>query len=134
MKNAADAEDLTSEVFIKLLKHSPAFKSKEHEKAWLIRTAINQCKDNLKHWWRKREDLTDYSETLKSETVFGADDVINAVLTLPKKYKAVVCLYYFEGYRSSEISKLLGKPHSTIRNYLREARAILKERLGEFYE
>jgi RNA polymerase sigma-70 factor (ECF subfamily) len=134
MKNAADAEDLTSDTFIRMLKYSPVFKSDEHEKAWLIRTAINVCKDSLKHWWRRREDLTDYSEALKSEDSYESDETIKAVLTLPKKYKAVVYLYYYEGYKGEEIAEMLGRPHSTVRNYLREARILLRERLGENHE
>jgi RNA polymerase sigma-70 factor (ECF subfamily) len=134
MKNAADAEDAASEVFIRMLRYAPVFNNEEHEKAWLIRTAINLCKDSLRHWWRRREDLTDYSEALRSEQTFETDDVTEAVLTLPKKYKAVVYLYYYEGYKGEEIAAMLGKPHSTIRNYLRQARALLRERLGEFYE
>jgi RNA polymerase sigma-70 factor (ECF subfamily) len=134
MKNAADAEDLTSETFIRLLKSQPSFTSEEHEKAWLIRTAINACKDNLKHWWRRREDLHDQSGILQRDDTYETDDVIQAVLALPKKYKAVVYLYYYEGYKGEEIAKMLGKPHPTIRNYLREARKLLRERLGDFYE
>ena len=49
---------------------------------------------------------------------------------LPDKYKTVVYLYYYEGYNSVDISNILKKPQSTIRNYLHEARDILKERLG----
>jgi len=49
---------------------------------------------------------------------------------LPDKYKTVVYLYYYEGYNSVEISKILGKPQSTIRNHLHEARSVLREKLG----
>jgi len=49
---------------------------------------------------------------------------------LPDKYKTVVYLYYYEGYTSVEISKILGKSQSTIRNYLHEARSVLREKLG----
>jgi len=50
MKNPADTEDAVSETFIKMIKSAPAFESEEHEKAWLIRTAVNVCKDVLKVW------------------------------------------------------------------------------------
>jgi RNA polymerase sigma-70 factor (ECF subfamily) len=52
-------------------------------------------------------------------------------MDLPHKYKSVVYLYYYEGYSSVEIAEILHKPQSTIRNHLHEARAILKERLGD---
>jgi RNA polymerase sigma-70 factor (ECF subfamily) len=59
------------------------------------------------------------------------DSVISAVLGLPEKYKTVVYLYYYEGYRTPEIAEILKKPKSTVRNYLHEARALLRERLGD---
>jgi len=49
---------------------------------------------------------------------------------LPDKYKAVVHLYYYEGYPSVQISKILRKPQSTVLNHLSEARAILRKKLG----
>ncbi|MCL2071611.1 MAG: RNA polymerase sigma factor [Oscillospiraceae bacterium] len=137
MKNAADAEDAAADTFVKMLKRDKTFQSEEHEKAWLIRTAINICKDGLKHWWRTREDLEDYSNSLrdkKSDSLSEADDITDAVLNLPNKYKSVVCLYYFEGYTSVQIAKMLKKPQSTVRNHLHEARKILRERLGDDYE
>ncbi|MCL2088400.1 MAG: RNA polymerase sigma factor [Oscillospiraceae bacterium] len=134
MKNTADTEDATSETFVRMIKTSPVFKSGEHEKAWLIRTAINVCKDYLKRSCRKDEGLENHSETLSCESVFETDGVITAVLELPDKYKSVVYMYYYEGYTSVQISAMLKKPQSTIRNYLSEARNILRERLGDSYE
>lgn len=130
MKNSEDAADAVQETFIRLIRKAPAFENTEHEKAWLIRTASNICKDELKHWWRKHDDLDNYKETESTEKT-EIDDVIMAVMDLPDKYKTVVYLYYYEGYTSVEIADILGKPKSTIRNYLHEARKILKERLGD---
>ena len=62
------------------------------------------------------------------------DDIFQVVMELPEKYKTVVYLYYYEGYTSVEIAGILKKPQSTIRNYLHEARAILKERLGDDFD
>ena len=130
MKNSEDAADAVQETFIRLIRKAPAFENTEHEKAWLIRTASNICKDELKHWWRKHDDLDNYKETESTEKT-EIDDVIMAVMDLPDKYKTVVYLYHYEGYTSVEIDDTLGKPKSTIRNYLHEARKILKERLGD---
>jgi len=130
MKNPADTEDAVSETFIKMIKSAPAFESEEHEKAWLIRTAVNVCKDILKAWWRRNENIADYSDVLKTEHNPDADDLLEAVLSLPDKYKAVVHLYYYEGYSSVRISEILRKPRSTILNHLSEARAILRKKLG----
>lgn len=55
-------------------------------------------------------------------------------MELPDKYKAIVFLYYYEGYSSVEITNMLKKHQSTVRNYLREARCILKERLNDDFD
>lgn len=135
MKNPADTEDAVSETFLKLMKSAPAFEIEEHEKAWLIRTAANVCKDILKHWWRRNDNLDDYSETLKAqEEPAEIDEVMKAICGLPDKYKTVIYLFYYEGYSCVEISKMVGKPQSTVRNHLHEARKILKERLGDDFD
>jgi RNA polymerase sigma-70 factor (ECF subfamily) len=134
MKNQADTEDAVQETFYKLIKVGTPFESKEHEKAWLIRTASNLCKNTLKHWWRKRENLDDY-HYLHAKESFIIDDVFELVLALPEKHKTVVYLYYYEGYDSVEIARILGKPQPTIRYRLYEARKILKAKLGaDFFE
>lgn len=130
MKNQMDTEDAVQETFFRLIRKNPQFASAEHEKAWLIRTASNLCKDMLKHWWRKHENLDDHP-ALQAADIFPEDDILHEVLKLPDKYKTVIYLYYYEGYNSAEIAGILQKPESTVRNYLHEARKYLKERLGE---
>jgi RNA polymerase sigma-70 factor (ECF subfamily) len=124
MKNAADTDDIVSEVFLKLIKNGTNFESIEHEKAWLLRTAINLCKDSLKHWRRKNANIDDYTE-LEGDPL-EIDETLKAVMELPERYKAVIYLYYYEGYTSEEIARILKKPQSTVRNHLHEAREILK--------
>ena len=130
MKNSADTEDAVQDTFYKMMKSGATFESVEHEKAWLIRTAVNVCKNSVRHWFRKHEDLTDY-ENLQGVGKVEIDTTFEVVMGLPDKYKTVVYLYYYEGYTTPEISNILKKPQSTIRNYLHEARAVLKERLGD---
>ncbi len=129
MKNPADTEDAVQDTFYKLIKSGPKFESEEHEKAWLIRVAMNVCKNSLRHWFRKREDFAEH-ENLQSAEDIEIDDTLEVVMDLPDKYKTVVYLYYYEGYSTPEISNILGKPQSTIRNHLHEARGILKEKIG----
>jgi len=128
MKNKADTDDIVSEVFLKLIKTKICFQNAEHEKAWLVRTAANLCKDNLKSWRRKNKNIDDYEnhETTESETQFEIDETFKIVMRLPERYKDAVYLYYYEGYTTEETAKILKKPHSTIRNYLHEARKLLK--------
>ena len=130
LKNPADTEDAVQDTFFQLIKSGPAFDNEEHEKAWLIRTASNICKNALRYWWRRRDNIDDFYD-LQSHEEIETDDVFQAVMDLPDKYKTVVYLYYYEGYTSVEIAGILKRPQSTVRNYLHEARAILRERLGD---
>ncbi|MBQ3379099.1 MAG: RNA polymerase sigma factor [Clostridia bacterium] len=130
MKNPADTEDAVQDTFFRLIKSAPAFCSENHEKAWLIRTASNVCKNVLRHWWRKRKNIEDFYD-LHGPDKIETDDVFHVVMELPEKYRTVVYLYYCEGYSGAEIADIMKKPQSTVRNYLHEARAILKERLGD---
>lgn len=133
MKNPADTEDAVQETFCRLITNNPVLESEEHEKAWLIRTASNICRNSLRSWWRKRENIDDYYN-LSDAGEIRTDDTLLAVMSLPDKYKTPVYLYYYEGYNSREIAGILKKPQSTIRNYLHEARRILRERLGEEFD
>ncbi|WMJ82949.1 RNA polymerase sigma factor [Oscillospiraceae bacterium LTW-04] len=134
LKNSADTEDVAQNTFVKLMQYDGTFESIEHEKAWLIVIATNLCKDFLRHWWRKRKNVEDYDKELYSQP-FQTDETIIAVMELPDKYKTAIYLYYYEGYTSVEISALLKKPQSTIRNYLHEGRNILRQKLGgDFHE
>jgi RNA polymerase sigma-70 factor (ECF subfamily) len=134
MKNTAETEDAVQDTFFKLIRAGVCFESEEHEKAWLIKTAANTCKDTLKNWWRKKENLEDHHNLHGSGNI-EIDSVFDVIMSLPEKYKAVVNLYYYEGYDSAEISKILGKPKSTIRYHPHMARKILKDKLGdEFIE
>ncbi len=126
MKNKMDAEDTVEDTFVKLMKHGANFQSEEHEKAWLLRTAINLCKNNLKHWRRKFENIDDH-ENLHDENQFKENEILEAVIKLPDRYKAAIYLYYYEGYTTAEIAQILKKPHSSVRVHLHKAKKILKE-------
>ncbi|MCL2518230.1 MAG: sigma-70 family RNA polymerase sigma factor [Oscillospiraceae bacterium] len=125
LKNAEDTKDVVSEIFLKLLQKNINFESAEYEKAWLLRTTINLCKDFLKNWRRKNVNIDDYTN-LEGDDPFQQDETLKVILNLPDKYKNVIYLYYYEGYNSEEIAKMLKKPHSTIRYHLQEARKLLK--------
>lgn len=132
MRNDADAQDAVQETFLKLLQQKKLFENQEHVKAWLIVTASNYCKNNLKHWWRKNQDIGDYEESLHvSDEPTSRLDLLTCILGLPTRYKTVVFLYYYEGYDSQEIAHMLHKPASTIRSHLHDARRLLKDALQE---
>ena len=148
MGNGPDAEDAVQETFMRLLRYDGAFESDEHLKAWLIRVASNVCKDVLKSADRARrtgEELSDVEAaggaTADAATASGSaglarspeealDATLEAVLALPAKYKDVVYLHYYEGYKTDEIAQMLGEKPSTVRNRLRDARGLLRKALG----
>lgn len=135
LKSHSDTEDIFQTVFMKYLLSSNEFESDEHEKAWFIRVTINSCKDLLKSFLKKNtvplEIIAEQSVEMPSEN----SHVLEAVLSLPKKYKEVVYLYYYEEYTAVEISKILNKNVNTIYTLLSRAKALLKDKLGgEEYE
>lgn len=129
LKNTADAQDVCQTVFVKLLTAHRGFENPEHEKAWIMRTAANACKDLLKSPWRKRTcDLEVCDEQPAPPQEDGS--VLAAVGTLPPRYRVVIHLYYYEGYRADEIGKILGVPTGTVHTRLARGRAKLKTLLG----
>lgn len=125
MKNASDAEDMVQETFLKLISCKKKFESEEHEKAWLIVTASNTCKDELRRWKRRLENMNVFLH--RGNTVQREDSEIRQqVLDLPVKYRQVIYLHYYEGYRTAEIANMLHCSESTVRNQLLRGRRILQ--------
>ena len=127
-QNKSDTEDCVSDTFMKLIKSNVHFNDEEHEKAWLIRTATNICKNHLKHWTKKSVNIDEH-ENYGSYDNTQQSDVLTAVRALPDKLRTPIYLYYYEGYNSVEIAKMLNKPESTIRKHLKQARELLKTQL-----
>ena len=134
LNNYSDTEDVFQNVFIKYILRPVPFKSTEHEKAWIIRVTINECKDILKSFHRSRSVPLDAVCEQPSEPVYSHSDVLEAVRGLPEKYKEAVYLHYYEGYSAAEIGKMLHKRENTIYTHLARAREALKERLGDDLE
>ena len=131
LKNHADTEDIFQTVFLKYALHTEPFADAEHEKAWLIRVTINACKDLLKSFFRSRTVSLD--EVLEQPAALAPDhrEVVEAVLSLPQKYRDVIYLHYYEGYSIQEISKLLGLPAPTVGTRLARGREQLRQMLKE---
>ena len=136
LRNTADTEDATQDVFLKVLAKQPEFESVEHEKAWLIRVAINRSKDVLKSSWSKRVDMESIPEPQApdDDPVDAYDSTLELVMALPENLRSSVYLYYYEGYSAAEIAEFMERPHSTVRNYLSDARKILREKLGSDFD
>ncbi len=126
--NKYDADDIYQEVFLRCVSVKPQFRDEEHERAFLIRVTVNISRNLLKSAWRRRtvplfdqagymQDLTPYSE---------CDDLKAALLTLPKKSRTIIHLYYFENMTAVEIGKALHMPASSVRVNLSRTRTKLR--------
>lgn len=127
LRNQADAEDVAQEVFLKLMREEE-FEDEGHRKAWLIRVTINLCKDmNKQAWNRKTEGLIETWEPFSNEQ----QRVLEELWELPKNYRNVVYLYYYEELTVSEIAKILKRKENTVSSWLTRARKKLKTILME---
>lgn len=125
----SDAEDITQEVFVKLLESSKKFKDGEHLKAWLIRVAINECRTLMRKYSRETEQSAEIADC----AVYDGDSVLEAVKALPENYRNAIYLHYYEGYTAKEIGKILDAKENTVLSWLSRGRAALrKEMIGGF--
>ena len=128
LKNQADAEDALQDTLVRYLQKAPRFESEEHQKAWLIRVAVNICRDML----RKRRY---HQEELENIPVPQADEhqqsALDAVLTLPEQFRIPMTLHYVEGYSVAELAKLLSLTQSAVKMRLSKGRTLLREAVGK---
>jgi len=129
LRSAADAEDVMQEAFIRLLFHAPRFADAGHEKCWLMRVAVNACKNKLGAAYARHTKPLDGDIPLADEPEDRA--VLDAVRALPEKYRAAIHLHYFEGYAVSEMSVMLGVCESAVKMRLSRGRALLRMELEE---
>ena len=128
LKNQADAEDALQDTLVRYLQKAPRFESEEHQKAWLIRVAVNICRDML----RKRRY---HQEELENIPVPQADEqqqsTLDALLTLPEQFRIPMILHYVEGYSVAELAKLLSLTQSAVKMRLSKGRILLREAIGK---
>ena len=129
--NESDAEDAVQESFIKYLQKAPSFENTEHEKAWLITVATNQCKDILR--FRKRHPQTDLENLRETPQLSSDSGILEALMTLPEKFRFVLTLYYVEEYRIEDIAKMIGRTPSAVKMRLQKARRLLEETFRKEY-
>lgn len=136
MKNRADAEDAVQEAFLRYMKDEKPILSREHEKAWLIRTTIHICLDILKSSWHRKTVALDESLAAETRNVYlpyqvKDDRTLEAVLALPTHYRNPIYLFYYEDYSIQEIAGVLNEKEGTIKTRLRRGREEVKKILTE---
>ena len=131
VKNHADAEDITQEVFLKIIRHDMRYQSMEHERAWIVRVTVNLCRDLLKSKWHRTsvsmEDVSEAQRGSCNNFTEIQDDMMWAVLQLPEKYRNCLYLFYYEDYSIKEIAQSLEMPENTVKTNLKRGRQALKE-------
>ncbi|MDE6997844.1 MAG: RNA polymerase sigma factor [Oscillospiraceae bacterium] len=130
LKNGPDAEDAVQNVFRKAMERDEPFDGPDHERAWLIVTARNECKNQLRHWWRTRRADAETLDALAWEQPADGE-LWDMILRLPEHEKTALYLHYYQGYSTSETAELMGKNPSTVRSWLFRARRKLKDLLEE---
>ena len=128
-KRINDAEDIMQNVFVKLYKNMNNIEE-EKVKKWCIKVTINECKDFFKSFWIKNIFVKDeiLSNMCKDEEIVNLKDEL---FNLPTKYRVVIYLYYYEGYKVNEIADILKENISTIQTRLTRGKKKLKEFLKE---
>lgn len=130
LKSPSDADDITQNVFLKLLQEKKPFDSDEHVKHWLIRVTVNECKNLVRSRWWRAESIEEYAGQLAFDNQ-AQSDLFHMVMALPRKYRLPIYLYYYEGYSTQEIGQMLKLPKNTVCTQLKRGRELLKESLQE---
>lgn len=124
------ADDIFQNVMYRYLKRKPIFESLEHEKAWFIRVTLNCSKTSLKSFWNNKiEEIDEQTYIFEKKEI----DLTPYLNKLPKKYNAVLYLFYYEGYSTREMAKLLHIKENNVRVLLNRARNQLRREI-ETYE
>lgn len=135
LKDYQLAEDATQETFIKAMKSYDSFSHNSKEKTWLIRIAINTCKNIMRTRWFRFPMLSieehQYSNICdSSEDVIEKETISKAIMSLNKSDRELVILYYYQELSVKEISSIMGKKENAINQQLRRVRERLKEYFG----
>ncbi len=125
LKNRSDAEDAVQDTILRYMQKAPAFESREHEKAWLLRVASNRCRDLLR--FRGRDEPIAPDELRACVEAPESCGIIEALTSLPEKFRLVLTLYYVEERPVAEIAKIIGRTESAVKMRLQKGRRLLEE-------
>ena len=131
MKNPADAEDVTADVFVRLLETDISFPDETHARAWLATVVRNRCKNLLRHWLRRKREAEEVMEQIPvSDRAADVQQVMQALLALPEKYRLPLLLFAVEGYSVRETADILHMNESTVRTRIARAREMIRKETG----
>ncbi len=134
--DTALAEDAVQETFFKAWKHYGDFRGEAGEKTWLMRIAMNTCRDLLKSSWARNTDRSVTPDLLPEGSVpfeERDDTVTRAVMSLPPKLREATLLRWYQGLSLEEMTRVLRLPRSTVNYRLKKAKTMLKGELEDWY-
>lgn len=121
------AQDATQETFLKAYRHLSQLARADSERAWLIRIALNTCRDYQRTWWARHVDRRVPLELLPEAGAEDASrDILDQVRRLPRGEREAVLLHYWQGMDADEIAAALGVNRATVYRKLNKARARLR--------
>lgn len=123
-----DVEDVFQDVFLKYMQRTEPFMSEEHEKAWILRVAINGCKNLLMSFWHNR--ISSLDDELMAAVPAESRDILQEVLALPHNERTSIYLFYYEGYTVPEIALIRKQKPNTVYSHLHRGRKRLKKVMG----
>lgn len=129
LQSRDDADDAVQNAFCRYLESAPSFRDTEHEKAWLIRVTVNQCKDLLRR--RKIRAWLPFDELPEMAAPETGSPLMDAVAALPNKYREVVVLHHLEELSVRDTASALSLSESAVKMRLARAREMMRAHLTE---
>lgn len=130
LQDQVQAEDAVQETFFKAYRTFGAFRGESGEKTWLMKIALNTCRDMRKTGWFRRMDRRVTPDMLPEASVPPAryeDDLMVGIMNLPRKLREAVLLYYYQNLDTNEIAAILEIGRSSVSGRLQRAREKLRE-------
>ena len=127
-----EAEDAVQETFLKVYRRMGTFRGESSEKTWIMRIAVNTCRDMNRSGWFRFVDRRVTPETLPEQAVQTDEsdrDLVAAVTKLPRRLREVILLYYYQSMNVNEIADALGISQSAVSARLKRGREKLKKLL-----
>ena len=133
LKDVALAQDAVQETFLKAYKHLDTFRNESSSRTWLIRIAINVCKDMRRTSWFRIAKNAVALDRLQLAQPQGNHEIrsllVSQIMALPVRCREAVLLYYYEGFTQAQIADALHVSVATVHRRLEKARSLLKNAL-----
>ena len=131
LKNPAEAEDVTADVFVQMLESDIGFPDEIRARAWLATVVRNRCKNLLRHWSRKKREAEEVMEQIPVKDQSGElRTVMESLMNLPEKYRLPLMLFAVEGYSVRETGEILHLNESTVCTRIARAREMIRKETG----